>query len=125
MSSRQTLAIPARDDANEFGSFDEHGPKIFDWEYASLEGVPEWDACFFRLQVALVKERVDAARLVSRAVAMEPELSPATYSEAQYRSLLLLVLVQLAVRHGEDAIRGAVVRSAIEQLLEGGWIPSR
>lgn len=103
---------------------DEQGPKIFDWEYASLEGVPEWDACFFRLQVALVKERVDAARLVSRVVAMEPRLSPATYSELQYRSLLLLVLLQLAVRHGEDATREAIVKSAIERLLEGGWIPS-
>jgi len=96
-------------------------PRVFDWEWASLEGVPGWDAVYFPLQVGQVVERWSAPELVAcvKRLADRP-VHP--YGGQQYRCLILLVLVHLAKVVAGTPPFALTVRQAIEHLLKAAWL---
>jgi len=92
------------------------GPRIFDWEFADLSGVPEWDALYFESQVQLIKRGGGSAELQalhrrSARQATDPEVALAT-------SLLVLAQLALVPRGPTDLDRIAALRAAIRALAE-------
>jgi hypothetical protein len=96
--------------------------RVFDWEYACLDGVPGWDETYFSLQVGLVLRRWGVRQLVKGAVELSKR--PAEpYDSEIYRSIILLVLASLAHRNALEGNRkqADAIRDAIADLLATGW----
>lgn len=102
------------------------GPKVFDWEYADLDGIPGWDLAFFAFQMALTRHDPDIRTLIAEAdrLAATP---PTPYSVEIWRAVLLLVLIQIMLRDtaAGHAHRVAPTRQTLARLLSTGWLPVR
>jgi hypothetical protein len=96
---------------------------VFDWEYGHIEGIPDWDRSFFPLQIGVVADRWDVSTLFRHVSGMAKSGSE-FYPDLKYRALLLLVMVQIALRHVRDRERQNVVKLALKGLLEGKWLPA-
>lgn len=97
--------------------------KVFDWEYAFLDGIPGWDQAFFHLRLGYVFSSWSVGRIITEVeeLARKP---PHYYDPISYRSVLLLLLVHIVIRDQleQRCSRARPVRQAIEQLLAMGWI---
>lgn len=94
---------------------DKGSVRVFDWEWGSLEGIPEWDAIYFRLHVGLVSNRWTSEQLVA-AIRMLAEHPVEPYAKEEYRQLLLLVLVHLTHVIQSSPRHAEVARNVIEGL---------
>jgi Phosphotransferase enzyme family len=96
---------------------------VFDWEYGHIEGIPDWDRSFFPLQIGLLTDRWDAPTLI-RHVSLMAKSGSEFYPDLKFRALLVLVMVQIALRQVRDRERQAVVELALEGLLADKWLPT-
>jgi Phosphotransferase enzyme family len=96
---------------------------VFDWEYGHIEGIPDWDRSFFPLQIGLSTDRWDVSTLLTHVSDMANSGSE-FYPELKYRALILLVMVQIALRHVRDPERHSVVESGLKRLLGENWLPA-
>lgn len=85
-------------------------PRVFDWEFGCMGGVPGWDRLHFELQVCLVKRDGSAAALLDA-------ITRTAAGDRVSTAVALLVAARLAAWHGADSARGAALKSACGQLL--------
>ena len=95
---------------------------VFDWEYGHVEGIPDWDRSFFPLQLGLLTDRWDVPTLLRHVYGLA-DCGSEFYPDFKYRALLLLVMVQIALRHVRDRERQNVVEVALKELLAEKWLP--
>lgn len=100
-------------------------PKVFDWEFACLHGVPGWDEAYHVLQVGIVKRHWARHELVTRAAESLDAISY-PYTEQQRRALILLLLTDLVDRNMRFGSRVVAreIASALHSLLAGGFLRS-
>ena len=95
--------------------------RVFDWEYAVVEGVPGWDEAFWHVQVGLVMHHWDVPDLMATLAALPP---PHAYRPTQHRALLAFLVAHLrrrALRTG-DAARCALLERTAVAMLDAGWL---
>jgi hypothetical protein len=72
--------------------------KAFDWEYGCLDGLPDWDELFFRIQVGIVKGSWQRPELESAVRSWLTEVTR-TWTPDGRRGLAALLLLDLAARY--------------------------
>jgi hypothetical protein len=74
--------------------------RIFDWEYGVVDGLPDWDAVFFELQVGIVHSQWSSERILAEAH-MQATRSSEHFSPSGRAALTGLVLLEIALRCAE------------------------
>ena len=72
-------------------------PSVFDWEYSTSDGVPEWDRLFFILQSGVHLANWGQNQIL-REVAELSSIGSTHFDERQIRALASLVLTQILLR---------------------------
>jgi hypothetical protein len=98
---------------------DDGEAQVFDWEYGTVRGVPEWDALHFVAQVGVIVNGWDASTLRT-AVEGVVACGSAHYAPAALRALAVFVVASLAGRAAgsADAARTAVLTRAAHGLAD-------
>jgi hypothetical protein len=99
----------------------EHGAlRVFDWEYGSMDGVPEWDRLFFVSQVGVTRQGWTSTQLARR-LAGEISAGSPHYGPSPYRGVAALVLLDLAARSIglQRADSAEVYRQGAAAILDG------
>ena len=93
---------------------------VFDWEYGVTDGIPEWDALFFLVQVGIVVSRWNGVQLVS-AIRKSADVPSTSYTLTQYLGMATLLLMDLRGRYRErgDHVREHVVATAVAEIARG------
>jgi len=93
---------------------------VFDWEYGVADGVPEWDALFFLVQVGIIVSRWNGLQLAA-AIRTNAEVPSTNYTERQYLGMAALLLLDLRGRYRErcDHVREHVVATAVAEIARG------
>lgn len=74
--------------------------RVFDWEYGVVDGLPDWDAVFFELQVGIVHSQWSGERLLTEA-RMQAARASEHFSPSGRVALTGLVLLEIALRCAE------------------------
>jgi hypothetical protein len=86
--------------------------RVFDWETAEFDGIPEWDRMYYQLRTGLTVNRWHAARIAAQIREFDRQGSP-HYAPAAWRAVLMLSLVNLACKE-----RGVPHRVHIVAMIE-------
>jgi hypothetical protein len=97
----------------------DNGPRVFDWEFGNLRGVPEWDALHFTIQVGVIARDWHSEMLAGNIETLLANGSP-HYDAQSYRAVAILVLAELARRAAASGQtdRASVLTTAAHQLSE-------
>ena len=68
-------------------------PRVFDWEFGCIDGVPGWDRLHFELQVSLLKHRADGAAVIE----ICRRVAPQAHGRHVARAVASLVLARLVL----------------------------
>lgn len=72
--------------------------RVFDWEYGTVDGLPEWDAAYFMTQVGINHLGWDSAVLARKLDARVTSGSRFYQASTAYRAVLVLMLADLSAR---------------------------
>ena len=88
--------------------------KVFDWEFGCVDGVPDWDALYFHVQVGIVHNGWNASQLLG-ALREWLHTDLPSWSRRGQHALAVTVLLDLAARYqrrGDQARERLVVNAA-------------
>ena len=94
--------------------------RVFDWEYGVVDGVPAWDALYFRLQVGLITLSWTHRQLADEVLVCAARQDDG-YTVAQYLGMAVLLLLDLCGRYADrnDVPRERAVALAVVRLADG------
>jgi Phosphotransferase enzyme family len=103
----------------------DHGQlRLFDWEYGAIDGLPDWDAIFFELQVGIVHHRWSSEHLLAEALVQGARPSD-HFSPHGRAALVVLILIDIALRCAErhdEVEAGRISNVAMESYAHAGHI---
>ena len=94
--------------------------RVFDWETAILDGIPEWDRVFYIFRTGLIAQAWRPDRLVKE-VRLQARQSSEFYGTSEWKAVLTSSLVNLLVTTPQVGNATDTLEGVLDELLRSWW----